>query len=351
MNRGFSQIQRWMKHSTKGVRKPNAERLAFTLVELLVVIAIIGVLIGLLLPAVQAARESARRSQCQNNLKQLGLGALNYESAIGELPHGRATSNAFSPLAQLLDYMENASLRGLMDPNQFPLSGSNATASRFQPPMFLCPSDPGSGRGSSEWAWTNYLANGGGWVSAVNRWDGVFGVENGLPTGAPYSNYETNEPIELRQVVDGLSNTGLFAEVVNGEFGSNDPAKQYDCLSWNGSSPRGDYQRRQTTLLEGDWTTANTIPFGGRIWRDRGNPWSEGSPWKTFYNHILPPGSSCWRLDDNWYALVSPASSEHPSVVNSVRCDGSVHTVSTDIDPFIWLALGTRDGGEVLAEN
>ena len=93
----------------------NKSRNGFTLVELLVVIAIIGILIALLLPAVQAAREAARRMQCTNNLKQLGLGILNYESANGSLPAGSVynSSNCTSGecygtsfLAVILPYME-----------------------------------------------------------------------------------------------------------------------------------------------------------------------------------------------------------------------------------------------------
>jgi prepilin-type N-terminal cleavage/methylation domain-containing protein len=91
-------------------------RRAFTLVELLVVIAIIGVLVALLLPAVQAAREAARRTQCQNNLKQIGLAVQNYHDSRRELPPSRVADGQQTWLALILDYMEQASVKRLWNP-------------------------------------------------------------------------------------------------------------------------------------------------------------------------------------------------------------------------------------------
>ena len=134
----------------------------FTLVELLVVIAIIGILVGLLLPAVQAAREAARRMQCTNNMKQLGLAAHNFESAMRKLPYGKHRWSKAGPLVQMLPYLEQSSLYSQFNPlviNERPVSntvnplggasdGVNAffpttfNTMRLRVQAFECPSDP-----------------------------------------------------------------------------------------------------------------------------------------------------------------------------------------------------------------
>src|SRR5437764_3408465 len=129
-------------------------RRGFTLIELLVVIAIIAVLIALLLPAVQAAREAARRSQCVNNLKQLGLAVANYESANGSLPPTGANQtfnggmNNFGMKTRLLPFLEQGALFNALNMSFIaePASGvagylTNATVATTQINGFLCPSD------------------------------------------------------------------------------------------------------------------------------------------------------------------------------------------------------------------
>src|SRR5690349_14105304 len=122
----------------------------FTLVELLVVIAIIGILVGILLPAVQSAREGARRASCQNNIRQLGLGMLNYESAFRHFP-STDKPNGFSVQARLLPYMEQQSLQDLLDFELEAFTGNWSTqvpnplfVEAFAMPLsiMLCPSDP-----------------------------------------------------------------------------------------------------------------------------------------------------------------------------------------------------------------
>src|SRR5690348_16825761 len=160
----------------------------FTLIELLVVIAIIAILVALLLPAVQQAREAARRTQCKNNLKQIGLAIHNYESSFGCYPFGKGASYGFlgapvyarwSQHAMILPYMDQGPLYdsinflnppdtpgmagGLpfMPPYQSP-GGINTVPSQMAVPMFLCPSD---GPPVSGWPGeNNYAGNQGTWL-------------------------------------------------------------------------------------------------------------------------------------------------------------------------------------------
>src|SRR4051794_38733137 len=139
----------------------HSKRRAFTLIELLVVIAIIAVLIALLLPAVQAAREAARRAQCVNNLKQMGLAALNFESTYGQLPPGYGPTPIYAvplyprptPQVQILPYLENASLYSAFNFQEnlnaiFNLGAAdiNYTAGQQTVAAFVCPSDPSNAK-------------------------------------------------------------------------------------------------------------------------------------------------------------------------------------------------------------
>ncbi len=122
-------------------------RRGFTLIELLVVIAIIGVLVALLLPAVQSAREAARRSQCSNNLKQIGLALHNYETGVGAFPYGANTYNVTSGgnwVLFSLPYLEQKPLYDAFNFNLRTIDTANTTVVRTILSSLICPSDPGA---------------------------------------------------------------------------------------------------------------------------------------------------------------------------------------------------------------
>ncbi len=349
--------------------KVRAVQGGFTLVELLVVIAIIGVLVALLLPAVQAAREASRRSTCQNHLKQLGLAMLNHESAKGALPGGSLEpfgKGYFSPQAQLLPFAEGANLANLLDFSKGPLD-FNATpqidsnrekTSNIKIPMFLCPTDPQQGDqmlgvGADFYpGFSSYRSNAGSWVK-VAGWDGLFGPPD-VRVGKP-----PLPPVELKQVVDGTSNTAAFAEgangligmstIPNGAVGVGDPLA--DCFEFGSSPNPPDIVAARQLFMDKSWSTGvipqdttSTQNLSNGVWRLRGAPWSEGTMWRTWYNHVVPPNSTSWKPGADWWELVAPPSSYHSSVVNVAMCDGSVQAVTPEIDADVWLEMGTRDG-------
>ena len=320
------------------------KRKAFTLIELLVVIAIIAILVALLLPAVQQAREAARRTQCKNNLKQLSLALHNYHDVYQTFPAASQQSRRFgpSPFVAMLPYFEQGVIAQRYDSGAHSGAGGSTNDALTIPiKVFQCPSDPYS-IGITQLGWTNYHTNHGTWVH-LNGWDGAF-APNFRAGGKNSPGY-----LALRAMVDGTSSTAAFAEVANGPPRGSITRKFTDCFEFGTVSSTTTATVR-SELLSKDWKTSSIAGGWNPPWRWRGYPWREGSVWRTGYNHLLPPNSACWRPNRNWWQLVTPASSYHTGMANASMCDGSVRSVSENIDGRVWEAVGSREGGEVVGD-
>lgn len=332
-------------------------RHGFTLVELLVVIAIIAILMGLLLPAVQMAREAARRTQCGNNLRQLGLAIHNYASARSErLPNsGDVVSgdfpNDYSPFARLLPYLEQANLENLIDYNIY--MGHPATvdlptelhvAAGTRVPAFLCPSDVNDAISTLTMP-SGYSIPISGTSYGMNQGSGLDGVFHPGNGQASDGLCWVGAKIRLKDIVDGTSNTILFAETTIG------PAVDLDAVDpWQ--DPR-EYRAAMSTVSTTIAENAVSAGFAAVAnnatgWDGARNTyWLRGAvPNGPIFNGRLTPNSA---TPDMVYraAKITTSRSYHTSLVSVCMADGSVATVSDDMNLDVWLASWTRKGREV----
>lgn len=315
----------------------------FTLVELLVVIAIIGILVALLLPAIQAAREAARRTECQNNMKQLGIALQNYHDTYKVFPHGgggpmHLTNRPpeFSGLISILPYLEQAQLYDLWMSAYVVSWDNNAEQTRSLPPSQLCPSDASNPHPSANLLpQKNYVFCYGTTIQGNydQRTNGIFACRS----------YK-----KMADIFDGTSNT-----ISMSERASNQQRRVIGNLAWNST-----YDPATCLSLAAGTDFA---PSASLTSWSAGSLWSFGHPhWNAFVTVLPPNGPSCSAHNNDNLSNASgifTANSRHPGGVNGVLADGSVRFISSDINSTggltlfgVWGALGTRDGGEASSQ-
>lgn len=296
----------------------------FTLVELLVVIAIIGALVALLLPAIQAARESARKNGCKNNLRQVGIAMHNYETALKHLPPGyeylagaEGNHRGYSWGTWLLPFMELASLYEQFDFNKPIFDNVNAVVRTQHIATLLCPTDDLSPTnfvemGDEEYAMACYVANFGAPDLDEDQEQKLGDTNSFGPFSGPWAPFYRNSKTRLSEISDGTSQTLMLGERQNGPF--------------------------RTVGVHGVHIEYETT-WAGAV-REIEDPSDDHGHMVLFQTGHTPNHADSDDRD---------VSAPHAGVAQFLLCDGSVHTVSEEIEFDVYRALGTMNGDETVA--
>ncbi len=354
-------------------------RRGFTLIELLVVIAIIAVLIALLLPAVQAAREAARRASCTNNLKQLGLGLANYESANSAypmaafaqyLPSG-GIQQAMSCFVALLAYVEQAPLYNAYNTSLAYRTDMNVTVSGTGLGLLWCPSDtqitgvsytepPGhvGKKLPQTFYFTSYAGCYGEWASIISnpspslqQQNGAI-VSNGISPVFGYgSGLSRGGIVKLSSVTDGTSNSIAFGEHAHGLLSSTDPENSFNNWNWWVSGNYGDtaftvfypINVQKRTQNWGDTVSAGKYTEGGAF-LNAATSFHPGGANFAFCDgsvHFIKDTVSTWTLDNTGTPL---GAAQNSSLVWTI-------TNPSQFRAGVYQALGSINGGEVISSD
>lgn len=332
----------------------------FTLIELLVVIAIIAILIALLLPAVQQAREAARRTQCKNNLKQLGLGVHNYHDVFNCFPLGNMGSErnvggaslngtynpylGFSAQVGMLPQLDQSSIFNKINFNSIATDGtvvngvSNNMMRLTRLAAFLCPSD--TDYAGTE-AGNNYVACGG-----PSTWWRV-------PLADQVGAFNYLRKVNFRDMKDGSSNVIAMSESVKGDNNGakfnafTDVARAIPMTGPDVSKSQTDIQTIGAAALAGG--PANSLSIDRR-------DWAIGTCGQSVFNTLATPNwkfpdaiacSTCSAFDNRG---VFAARSSHTGGVQTLMGDGSVRFISENIDFLTWQNLGHISDGNTVGE-
>jgi prepilin-type N-terminal cleavage/methylation domain-containing protein len=340
------------------------KRLGFTLIELLVVIAIIAVLIALLLPAVQQAREAARRTQCKNNLKQLGLAMHNYHDTFKVFPAMYVNTyksddwRSYSTHVMILPFIEQQPLSNVIqtmisagkmtnddggggnDAQTTVVSGTQ-TLDQTSLPVFLCPSDR-----TINGANTNYATNAGankGFEGAANA--------NGITNRGNQTAWT-----DMGSIPDGTSNTLLWSELVKAINGDTSPGSGNQSDLGRPREATGflsPYPGAYPAFTQANWQAAKAACAA--VTTINGNApgyrWYRGQPNRTAFNTLDTPNSKTPTCTSHCAGCNTDgpgfwtARSQHSGGVNVELADGSGRFVSENIDWNVWNRLGSvRDG-------